>query len=736
MAKKEEQKTDLLDQRIEEANHVIHEHLDDLQEMIEVAISEACEQYAVQFANTVVSKLLNGADHYAWKPTYGYDYSGEVESDGKITVDSTTTVRDYLDEYTGSWEPSYISGHGKDWRTVDDDLFEDVTNLADEVYVNVFETFLSENGFEDLVDNDDVHIFDFVERLDRDLDLSIPDIFETIGISDDTSLFNFLRMYTTNDEALDTYIARADEKEEEARKKEAEEKAKAIAFSKKIPENYADLYPFARTIKRHFVIHLGPTNSGKTHDAIEAMRRHESGVYLAPLRLLAAEQQESLTNDGYPCNLKTGEEEQTVQDAKYLAATVEMADFRTEIKCAVIDECQMVSDPDRGGAWTAAIMGLPAKEMHLCAAPYAENILIRLIELCGDSYEVVRNERKTPLVVETGSYNFPQDAQKGDAFIVFSRRNVHAVGAELQKAGKKVSIIYGMLPPAVRHQQAEDFRTGKTDVLVSTDAIGMGMNLPIRRIVFLEQSKYDGEKNRTLTTEETLQIAGRAGRYGVYDTGFVTSFGGRKMLRNTMQRTPKDIAVARIDFPPVLIDDSVSKAVTLWRKDTAHIGFTKAYTDTLLQLAKKAEEYVDDPKLVYSLATIPFDVDNENLYEIWKQGVLQMASGTGNVFSYLPQVEGRGALGYLEEAFREADLLYVFADRFGYTEEKDKITNLKEKISEKIIEQLSTKQLASRKCKYCGKPLAWNYPYGMCSDCYDQRYGYRSRWDDDDYYDW
>lgn len=736
MAKKEEQKTDLLDQRIEEANRVLHEHLDDLQEMIEAAISEACEQYAVQFANTAVSELLNGADHYVWKPTYGYDYSGEVESDGEMAADRTTTIRDYLDEYTGSWEPSYISGRGKNWRTIDDDMLEDATNLAGEVYVNVFETFLSENGFEDLVNNDDVHIFDFVERFDHDLDLSIPDIFETIGISDETSLFSFLKMYTTNDEALDTYIAKADEKEEEARKKEAEEKAKAIAFSKKIPENYADLYPFARTIKRHFVIHLGPTNSGKTHDAIEAMKRHESGVYLAPLRLLAAEQQEAMTNDGYPCNLKTGEEEQIVKDAKYLAATVEMADFYTEIECAVIDECQMVSDADRGGAWTAAIMGLPAKEIHLCAAPYAENILVRLIELCSDSYEIVRNERKTPLVIESGSYNFPQDAQKGDAFIVFSRRNVHAVGAELQKAGKKVSIIYGMLPPAVRHQQAEDFRTGKTDVMVSTDAIGMGMNLPIRRIVFLEQSKYDGEKNRTLTTEETLQIAGRAGRYGVYDTGFVTSFGGRRMLRNTMQRTPKDIAVARINFPSVLIDDSVSKAVTLWRKDTAHTGFTKAYTDTLLQLAKKAEEYVEDPKLVYSLATIPFDVGNENLYEIWKRGVLQMASGTGNVFSYLPQVQGREDLGYLEEAFREADLLYVFADRFGYAEEKEKITNLKERISQKIIEQLSTKQLASRKCKYCGKPLAWNYPYGMCSDCYDERYGYHSRWYDDDDYDW
>ena len=112
-----------------------------------------------------------------------------------------------------------------------------------------------------------------------------------------------------------------------------------------------------------------------------------------------------------------------------------------------------------------------------------------------------------------------------------------------------------------------------------------------------------------------------------------------------------------------------------------------------------------------------------------------MTSGTGNIFSYLPQVQGKEDLGYLEEAFREADLLYVFADRFGYAEEKEKITNLKAKISEKIIEQLSTKQLASRKCKYCGKTLAWNYPYGMCEDCYNERYGHYGHWyDDDDYY--
>ncbi|MBQ8062901.1 MAG: hypothetical protein IJ230_03080, partial [Clostridia bacterium] len=150
---------------------------------------------------------------------------------------------------------------------------------------------------------------------------------------------------------------------------------------REIPENYIDLYPLARRMDRHFIIHAGPTNSGKTYQAIEALKRAETGVYLGPLRLLAYEQFEKLNLDLCPCNLLTGEETINVPGAKHQASTVEMLDLSKIYDCAVIDEAQMITDKDRGGAWTTAVLGVCAEEVHLCCALNAVELLCNLIEV-------------------------------------------------------------------------------------------------------------------------------------------------------------------------------------------------------------------------------------------------------------------------------------------------------------------------------------------------------------------
>ena len=137
-------------------------------------------------------------------------------------------------------------------------------------------------------------------------------------------------------------------------------------------------------MRRHFYLHLGPTNSGKTYEGIQRLHGAQCGLYLGPLRLLAAEQFEALNIADVPCSLVTGEEQIRVPFSRVQSSTVEMADLQTHYDVAVIDECQMIADRDRGGAWTAAILGLCADEIHACASQDAEALLTRIIEDCGD----------------------------------------------------------------------------------------------------------------------------------------------------------------------------------------------------------------------------------------------------------------------------------------------------------------------------------------------------------------
>jgi ATP-dependent RNA helicase SUPV3L1/SUV3 len=162
--------------------------------------------------------------------------------------------------------------------------------------------------------------------------------------------------------------------EKKRRKKEEEEKRDRELFQlvlTEIPDNYVDLYPAARSMKRHFVLHIGPTNSGKTHDAIEELIHADNGIYLAPLRLLAFELYERMNRGECPCSLVTGEEQFIIDGARHQSSTIEMLNVGQRYDVAVIDEAQMIADSERGGAWATAIMGVCAPRVHVCAAPEA-----------------------------------------------------------------------------------------------------------------------------------------------------------------------------------------------------------------------------------------------------------------------------------------------------------------------------------------------------------------------------
>jgi len=277
----------------------------------------------------------------------------------------------------------------------------------------------------------------------------------------------------------------------------------------------------ARQLERNITYHLGPTNSGKTYYAIKALKDVATGCYLAPLRLLASEQYDNLNSEAIPTTLLTGEEVVEIENAGHTSSTIEMAKINDQIDCCVIDEIQMIHDSQRGWAWTRALVNMISRDIHLCGDASALDLVKEIVKLTGDHLEVKEYTRLTKLNVEHSAITLGE-LEKGDALIVFSRRNALKYKGDLEKLGFKVSIVYGRLSPDVRREQARKFDQEETDIIVSTDAISMGMNLPIKRIVFSTLSKFINSQERIISDSEIKQIAGRAGRYKRYPTGFVT----------------------------------------------------------------------------------------------------------------------------------------------------------------------------------------------------------------------
>jgi ATP-dependent RNA helicase SUPV3L1/SUV3 len=258
----------------------------------------------------------------------------------------------------------------------------------------------------------------------------------------------------------------------------------------------AEWHPMARQVHRRIILHVGPTNSGKTYHALRALAGANYGCYAGPLRLLATEVWARLnrgdiapfgadTKKKHPrvCNLVTGENIKILdEDARLMSATVEMVPLTKKFDVVVIDEIQMLSHPERGSAWTQALVGLNAEEIHLCGEESAVDLVKELVRPAGDEVIVNRYERLTPLQIAPRSMGGDLTAiQPGDCIVAFSRNQIFAFKHLVEeRTGLRCAVAYGKLPPEVRVEQATKFNsTGESDysVLVASDAIGMGLNL-------------------------------------------------------------------------------------------------------------------------------------------------------------------------------------------------------------------------------------------------------------------
>lgn len=312
---------------------------------------------------------------------------------------------------------------------------------------------------------------------------------------------------------------------------------------------YLQTFPLARSMKRKFIFHYGPTNSGKTYASLKKLKDADSGYYLAPLRLLAHEIYEELNSDGHPTTLVTGEEHIDVHGSTYRSSTIEMASFTKAVDVAIIDEIQMISDPYRGWAWTQAVVGVPAETIILAGSADAiPNVKRLIVDILGEELELVEFKRKNDLIVE----DLPTSTcEPGDAVIVFSRKRIFEVKDQLRN---QCSIIYGSLGPEVRKNEARKFKDGENTIVVSTDAIGMGLNLPIKRIIFADIEKFNGTEYVTADTALIKQIAGRAGRFGKFENGYVTAttLETLEIIRKAMETTRDTRPLRKFQISPNL----------------------------------------------------------------------------------------------------------------------------------------------------------------------------------------
>ena len=485
--------------------------------------------------------------------------------------------------------------------------------------------------------------------------------------------------------------------------------------------NPKDEYPEARYLHRHFTLHIGGTNTGKTYAGFQRLRQVRTGVYLAPLRLLALEAQETLLDAGVDCSLTTGEEEDRREEDTHVAATAEKLDLKAVYDVAVIDECQMIADPQRGYAWTRAILGVQAEEIHLCAAPEAKDLLIRIIESCGDSWELEIHRRTTPLVCMPHSMDYTR-VQPGDALITFSKVGVLSVAEDLRQAGKEPAIIYGALPYATRRRQMEGFLEGRMQYVVSTDAIGMGLNLPIRRIIFMDTEKYDGVERRPLKPEEIQQIAGRAGRYGMYDKGWVGATQGLGAIRQGLNTVVPPLAYAVVGFSDLVlqVDFDLLEVLTEWNRMPTADPYVKLDISRYITLITKIREmgFLLPKEQELRAANIPFDETEVPLRELFFHFLRLYQAG--EPIDQPGHPEGDACtLPELELYCRKLDLYFSFSKAFDCPVDEDRLYDCREDVAEEINEILLHRLKNNiRFCANCGKALPLHHNGRLCSDCF------------------
>jgi ATP-dependent RNA helicase SUPV3L1/SUV3 len=255
---------------------------------------------------------------------------------------------------------------------------------------------------------------------------------------------------------------------------------------------------------------LGPTNTGKTHLAVERMLGHASGMIGLPLRLLAREIYDRIARRRGPraVALITGEEKIVPPRAHYFVCTVEAMPLDADVEFLAVDEIQLAADPERGHVFTSRLLGARGRcETMFLGAQTMAPLIRRLLPAA----EVTSRERFSRL-----EYAGPRKLTrlpKRTAVVAFSAEEVYAIAELVRRQRGGAAVVMGSLSPRTRNAQVALYQSGEVDFLVATDAIGMGLNMDVGQVAFAGLRKFDGARKRSLHAHEVAQIAGRAGRH-------------------------------------------------------------------------------------------------------------------------------------------------------------------------------------------------------------------------------
>ena len=501
-----------------------------------------------------------------------------------------------------------------------------------------------------------------------------------------------------------------------------------------LPTRLDGFYPKARAMKRKLTLVIGPTNSGKTHRALERLKAARSGVYLGPLRLLALEVRDRLLDMDISTSLVTGELIEEIEGAQFISATVEMVNFDDEIEVAVIDEVQMVGDEERGSAWLQAILGAPAREVWMLGAPEAKEAVLALAEWMGEPVEIIELERLTPYEV-LQSHTKLGDLPPGSAVVAFSRGQVIDIAGELRdRFRRSPALVYGALSPEVRREQARQFREGEADILVCTDAVGLGLNLPIAAMFFSTSTKYNGKEEIPVPRDLVWQIAGRAGRYGMGEHGKVGALSADTLsfVKRSLSKRPDKLPVAFRYEANWIIVEALSKFLQtdkladilfyFWRELQLERSreFEPVVPPSQVGLAWRVDRYPLSLRVKLMLSRAPVPMVRDEAVPEYEQFVASIAREEPVMLSSTPMLQARLQMNDHQNAEQAVKLLtmycwmhYRLPAMFPQFEE-----------AQLEMSQLNTAILGfigknkGKKCRECGKALPWQSKYRICDACF------------------
>jgi len=500
--------------------------------------------------------------------------------------------------------------------------------------------------------------------------------------------------------------------------------------------DFKNLFPLAREMRRKLTLHIGPTNSGKTYLAMKKLRDADTGYYLAPLRLLALEGYEGLKEQGIESSLITGEEQILNEDATHISSTIEMLNFEVDVDVCVIDEVQMIDDRDRGWAWANAIIGAPAKEIIMTGSVNSKEAVIALAEYLGEELEIIEFERKNPLRlldIPTES----KDVEAGTAIIAFSRKDVLRLKQDFSRFFS-VSVVYGNLSPEVRREEARRFRENETEILIATDAIAMGMNLPIKTILFSKAEKFDGVSQRNLHPSEVHQISGRAGRYGLHEEGFVGALNleALKIVKKNFYKEAKTITIpfkvmANLEHIKlvgnILEETSLREILKFFVENMEFNGpFNASNLDDMVAAAEIVDNYDLDIATKYHLACAPLTLKSPYIIGAYESYIRALERKVPVTYIH-PKLFGVYAnttdeLLRAEDMVKEISLYLWLSYRFDEYFVDEKKARISRGILNKYIEESLHQAHFTQTCRMCKAPLPINTKYSICQSCFKKNY--------------